>query len=82
MTGTYGIDVELFHDLNILNHTLAGYIRSAVGIHLMTIGTFYQNRLTIDQNLCIFQFYLTETDFYRNDFANLASVFQSGTQGI
>ena len=82
MAGTYGIDVELFHDLNILNHTLAGYIRSAVGIHLMTVGTFYQNRLTIDQNLCIFQFYLTETDFYRNDFANLASVFQSGTQGI
>ena len=40
VTGTYRVDIQLFHDLDILNHTLYTHVVAAVRIELMAIGTF------------------------------------------
>ena len=48
----------------------------------MTVGTFEEYRLAVDQNLCVFEFNLAETYFHWYDFASLATVFQCSTQCV
>ena len=40
VAGAYRVDIQLFHDFDILNHTLYTHDVTAVWIELMTIGTF------------------------------------------
>ena len=49
VASTHGIQVELFHYLDVLNHALFGNDITAVRIQLMTIGTLDKDRLTIHQ---------------------------------
>ena len=48
----------------------------------MTVGTFEEYWLAVDQNLCVFEFNLAETYFHRYNFAGLAAVFQCSTQCV
>ena len=41
VAGAYGIDIQILHDLDVLNHALHGDDIATVGIELMTVGTFY-----------------------------------------
>ena len=45
----------------------------------MTVGTFEEYWLAVDQNLCVFEFNLAETYFDRNHFI---AALHAGTQGI
>ena len=49
MAGAHGIDVELLHDADILNHALYADDVAAVGVELMTVGTLDENRRAIDE---------------------------------
>ena len=40
VTSAHRIDIQLFHNLDILNHTLYTHVVAAVRIELMAIGTF------------------------------------------
>ncbi|MPM33723.1 hypothetical protein SDC9_80301 [bioreactor metagenome] len=48
MTGTYGIDIELLHQKDVLNHPFARDVITVIGIHFMTVSTFEKHRLTVD----------------------------------
>ena len=48
MARSNGIDVELLHDFNVLNHALGGHHIATIGIHLMSIGTLDEHRLAIN----------------------------------
>ena len=41
VAGAHGIDVQLLHDLDVLDHALYRDDITTVGIELMTVGTFY-----------------------------------------
>ena len=75
VAGTDRIDIHLFHDSDILNHTLQRNHISAVGVHLMTVGTLYKDRLTIDQQLAVTYLHLTESHLLRNDLNHLSVRF-------
>ena len=48
VAGTHGINVETFHNLDIFNHPIPTYYISAVGIHLVSVGSFDKYGLTVD----------------------------------
>ena len=48
----------------------------------MAVGSLEEYRLAVDQNLCVLEFNLAETDFHRYHLTGLAAVFQGCTQGV
>ena len=60
VTGTNGIDIKTFHDLDILKHAFTGDDIAAVRIHLMTVGTLDIYRFAVNQQLGILDLHLTE----------------------
>ena len=82
VTGTNRIKVVFLHHLDVLQHTFAGNHISAVRIHFMTVCSLKQYRLPVCQDLAVFQFYLTETDFHRDNFQFFIAFFQRSDQGI
>ena len=82
MAGTHGIQVELLHQLDVLQHALARYHIAAIRIHFVTVGTLEEYRLPVNQNLGILQFYFAETHFHGNHFKHLVALLQRRTQGI
>ena len=74
VTSAYSIDIQLLHQLNILNHTLTCHNVTTIRVHLMTVSTLEENRLTINQYLRILDFNLTETNLEWNCLNSLASL--------
>ena len=58
---SYGIDIQLFHDKNILYHVGLGDHISLVGIEFMAVCTFEQNRLSVDEKLVADNLHVSET---------------------
>ena len=79
VAGAHGIQVELLHHLNILNHAFARNDVTTVRIHLVAVGSLEENGLAVDKYLTSFQLYLSEAHLYGNHFT---AALQSGTQGI
>ena len=71
MARSNGIDIELFHDFNVLNHALEGHHIATIGIHLMPVSTLDEHRLTINQQLTVFDFHLAESYFLRDNLLHL-----------
>ena len=63
MTGTHGIDVRLFHQADILQHAFFRHHLTRLRIHFMTVHTTQTSRNTIDQQLSVTNFQLSETHF-------------------
>ena len=83
VTGTHRIDVQPFHDLDILNHAVEGDDISSVGIHFVAVSTLDEHGLSIDEQLTVFDFHLAETDFLRDDLHDIAAaVFDGGKERI
>ena len=82
MTSTYGIDIELLHNPDILQHTLPRNNITSVRIHFVPVGSLEQDWLSVYQYLGVFQFDLAETDFHRNNLSRVTAVFQSGDQCV
>ena len=60
VTGSHGIDIVELHQLNILKHSFARHHITAVRVYFMAVCAFNQHRLSVDKQLCIFDFHLTE----------------------
>ena len=60
--GTYGIDIELFHDTNILTHALHADNIASIRVQLMTVDSLDEDGLTIDKQLSVLDLHMTETD--------------------
>ena len=58
---SYSIDIQLFHDKNILYHVGLGDHISFVGIEFMAVCTFEQNRLSVDEKLVADNLHVSET---------------------
>ena len=62
MAGADSVDVELFHYLDVLNHTLASHHIALQRIHLVTVYTLNQYWLTIYKQLCVLNLRCAETN--------------------
>ena len=82
MTGTHGIDVQLLHDLDILNHALHGYDVATIGIELMTVGTLDQDRLAVDEQLSAGNLDMTEAHLLAHHLEYLVALLQLKLQHI
>ena len=72
VTSTHSIDIQPFHQFNVLKHTLTCHNITTVWVHLMTVSSLEENRLTIDQYLCILYFNLAETNLEWDSLDSLA----------
>ena len=72
MTRTHGIDVEPFHQPNILDHRFDGDYSSRNRIMFVTVHTSDGNRDTVYQKLSVLDFDLSKTDFTGYGFRRLA----------
>ena len=80
VAGTNGIDVQLLHDLDILNHAFYRYNVSSVRINLMSVGTLEQYRFSVDEHLSVLDFHFAETYILRNGLQHLVTVFYGDIQ--
>ena len=76
VAGANGVDVQLLHDLDILNHTLQAHYVSTVRIHLVAVGTLHQHRLSVNEQLCVLDFHVAESHFLRNHLSGALLVLQ------
>ena len=76
VAGTYGIDIELLHDLDVLNHALHGYDVTTIGIELMTIGTLDEDGLAVNEQLASLDFDMAEADLLANGLEGLTTLLQ------
>ena len=74
VAGAHGVDVQLLHDLDVLNHTLHGDDIAAVGIQLVAVGTLDENGLTVDQQLATLDFHLADADALANRLQQLIAI--------
>ena len=78
----YTVDVEFLHNLDILNHTFARHHIASIRVQLMTIGSLKEYRLSIHQHLSVLDFYLTETNLYRDYLYHIGVILQCSLQCI
>ena len=82
MGSAYGIDVQLFHDADILDHTLHRDHIAAIGVELMTIGSLDEDRLSVDEQLASGNLDMAEADLLTHSFEHTAILFQLKLQYI
>ena len=58
---SYSIDIQLFHDKNILYHVGLGNHIAFEGIEFMAVCTFDQNGLSVDKKLVADNLHVSET---------------------
>ena len=51
MTRSDGIDVQTFHDFDVLYHAFGAHNVASIGVHLVAVGSFDEYRLTVNQQL-------------------------------
>ena len=82
VAGAHGVDVEPFHDLDVLDHALRRDDVAAVGIHLVAVGTFDVHGLAVDEELGVLDLYLAEAYLLWDDLYDVAfAVFHDSLQG-
>ena len=82
MAGAHGIDIEFFHHLDVLDHTLHTNHITAIGVHFVAVHALKDNGFSIDQHLSILDFHLAETHLLGNDFNDFLTIAQGGVEGI
>ena len=63
VASTNGIDIQVLHNLDILNHALYRNDVTTIGVEFVAIGTLNQNRLSVNEQLSTLDLDMTETDF-------------------
>ena len=82
VASTYGIDIELLHDLDILNHTLHRNDVAAIGIQFVTVGTLDEDGLTIDQQLTTLDLDMAEAHLLADNLQHFATLTELEFQYI
>ena len=71
---TYGIEVELLHDLYVLNHALARHDEALEGIYLVAVGTLDQYGLAVHKQQAVLDLRRAETYALCYDLGSAAAV--------
>ena len=83
VAGAHCVEVELLHDLHVLQHAVAADHVASVGVEFVAVGTLDEDGLAIDVHLCVLDFNLAETYADRHHLKHLAGgIGEGGTQGI
>ena len=82
VAGAHRIDIELFHNAYILQHSLLGYHIATVRIEFVTVNSLDKDRLAVDKELGILDFNFSETGSDRDDFTRLATLEKCGSYSI
>ena len=82
VAGAYGIDVQLLHDLDVLNHALHRHDVAAIRIQLVAVGTLDENGLTVDEQLAALNLYVAETDAQGNNLQHLVALTDGEQCGV
>ena len=76
VAGANGVDVQLLHDFDVLDHALQAHNVSTVRIHLVAVGTLHQHRLSVNEQLCVLDLHVSESHFLRNHLSGALLVLQ------
>ena len=82
VAGAHGIDVELLHDTDILDHTLDADDIAPIGVEFVTVGALDEDRLAIDEQLASTDLYVAETHLLTHDFQHLVALLELEFQHI
>ena len=87
VTGADSVNIQALHNLDVLNHALHAQYITSIRVHLMTVGTLDEHRLTVDKELLVLDFHLAETYLDRSHASRLHRVLllsphQGNLQGI
>ena len=82
VAGADGVDVELLHQPDVLNHAVDADHVAAVGVELVAVGALDEHGLAVDQQLRVADLDLAESDIYRDDFDNPPAVGEGGREGV
>ena len=82
VAGTVGIDIELLHALDILNHAFHAHTVTTVWVEFMAVNSLDEHRLTIDEQLSVLDFHFSESNFLPDYLSHLVSFFMSDEQLI
>ena len=74
VAGAHGIDVQLLHNLDVLDHALHRDDIATVGVEFVAVGTFYQDGLTVDEQLGILDLDVTEAYALLHHFEHLVAL--------
>ena len=82
VAGANGVDVQLLHDLDVLNHAFQAHYVSTVRINLVAVGTLHQHRLSVNEQLCVLDFHVAESHLLRNHLCGTLLVLQGDVRLI
>ena len=77
MACAHGVDVELLHDLYVLDHALHAHHIASVWVYLVAVGALYEDGLSVDQELRVLDLYRSEAHLLRNDLKHTLLVLQN-----
>ena len=73
---TNGIDIQILHDLDILDHAFHRDKITTIGIEFVTVSALNQDRLAVDEQLSTFDFNMTEANALIDHLQHLVALFQ------
>ena len=76
VTGTHSIDVQLLHNLDILNHALHAHDVATIRIQFVAVGTLNQDSLTVHQQLSALNLNVAETNLLLDNLKCLIALLQ------
>ena len=82
VTGTYSVNVQLLHNLDILNHAVYTHDVATVGIQLVAVGTLNQYRLSVHQQLSALNLNVAEAHFLLDDLSGLSAFLNGNLEGV
>ena len=82
VASAHGIDVELLHDFDVLNHAVDTNHITSLGVKFMTVGTLYQHRLSVYEQLSALNLHLSESNLLAHALYFLSVVLQRDVEGI
>ena len=78
VAGAVGIDIKLFHHLDILNHAFDADNITSIRVKLVTVNTLDEYWLSVDKQLATLDFDLAEADALRDALEELAAIVVEG----
>ena len=76
VTGTHSIDVQLLHNLDILNHALHAHDVATIRIQFVAVGTLNQDSLAVHQQLSALNLNMAETNLLLDHLQSLVALLQ------
>ena len=78
----HGVDVEALHYLDVLYHAVHGHHVASIRIHLVPVGTLYEHRLAVHEQLRVLYLHLSEAHLLRYHLHHVAlAVFHHRLEG-